>query len=330
MNAQFVSHILEASGAQTLNKIETLQRLWSGYGEISRYQLSGSKYKQLVIKHVKLPKHRSHPRGWNSQRAHQRKQHSYQVECAWYRDYSPLCDDACRVAKCLGSLSTADEYLLIMEDLLIEGFPRVKENATLSDMNACLSWLANFHARFMGRKPESLWPTGTYWHLDTRPDELDALQDQSLKRAASDLDQVLASCPYQTLVHGDAKLANFCFSHDAASVAAVDFQYVGAGCGMKDLAYFIGSCLASEDCAQYEAQLLDLYFDRLKHALYKYQPSIEPKQLEASWRPLFAVAWADFQRFLKGWSPEHWKIHPYSERQTQLALQHLNQVDAHS
>jgi len=29
---------------------------------------------------------------------------------------------------------------------------------------------------------------------------------------------------------------------------------------------------------------------------------------------LYSVAWTDFYRFLKGWSPGHWKIHSYSER----------------
>lgn len=36
---------------------------------------------------------------------------------------------------------------------------------------------------------------------------------------------------FQTFVHGDAKLANFCFGSN--NVAAVDFQYVGKGIGVK-------------------------------------------------------------------------------------------------
>ena len=54
-----------------------------------------------------------------------------------------------------------------------------------------LSWLAHFHATFMGKNPEGLWKIGTYWHLDTRPDELEALEDLSLKKAAPLIEIIL-------------------------------------------------------------------------------------------------------------------------------------------
>ena len=141
-----------------------------------------------------------------------------------------------------------------------------------------------------------------------------ANDDPELYAAATRIDAQLNASPYQTLVHGDAKLANFCFSADGASVAAVDFQYVGGGCGMKDVAYFIGSCLQETDCERYEADLLDWYFAALAQALDKLDRNINLDALEADWRGLYRVAWADFHRFLKGWSPGHWKIHDYSER----------------
>ena len=46
--------------------------------------------------------------------------------------------------------------------------------------------------------------------------------------------------------------------------------------------------------------------------------------IEREWRPLFALAWADFQRFLKGWSPEHYKINAYSEALTERGLEYLD------
>ena len=44
---------------------------------------------------------------------------------------------------------------------------------------------------------------------------------------------------------------------DGKAVAAVDFQYVGAGCGMKDVAYLLGSCLDDKGHEALEADLLD-------------------------------------------------------------------------
>jgi len=175
----------------------------------------------------------------------------------------------------------------------------------------------------MGAQPDGLWPTGAYWHLATRPDELDALDDGPLKAAAEAIDRKLAASAFQTFVHGDAKLANFCFSDDGRQAAAVDFQYVGGGCGMKDLAYFIGSCLDESDSERMEQELLDRYFALLQAALTHAGKSLDFGALEEDWRSLYPVAWTDFHRFLQGWSPGHWKLHRYSERLAREVLDSL-------
>ena len=124
-------------------------------------------------------------------------------------------------------------------------------------------------------------------------------------------------------MHGDAKLANFCFSEGGDRVAALDFQYVGGGCGMKDVAYFLGSCLGEEDCEAREAELLAHYFAELEVALERRRPEVDARAVVAEWRTLFPVAWTDFHRFLKGWCPGHWKIHSYSERLAREVLANL-------
>ena len=323
MNENFQDITRRALGTDIF-KIEDIQTLWSGYGKIMRYGLKDGDRDSVVIKHVKLPDQGSHPRGWNTDRSHQRKIRSYQVETAWYRDWAELCDVSCSVPHCLLLESSEDEFLIVLEDLDASGFPVRKSSVFIIEMQVCLKWLANLHAIFMGREPTGLWPVGTYWHLDTRPDELEVMKDVGLKQAASRIDRILRESPYQTFVHGDAKLANFCFSSDGQKVAAVDFQYVGGGCGMKDVAYFIGSCLHEEDCERYEEELLDWYFARLKEALEKRKSAIDPAAVEENWRALFPVAWADFHRFLKGWSPDHWKINGYSERITRDVVAQLN------
>ena len=50
--------------------------------------------------------------------------------------------------------------------------------------------------------------------------------------------------------------------------------------------------------------------DSLLEALDKLDPDLVVEE----WRPLYDLAWTDFHRFVKGWSPGHWKIHNYSER----------------
>lgn len=306
--------ILKATGADDLFEGGSIQSLWSGYGSIDRYGLIGSDLDTVVVKHVRLPDQDNHPQGWNTDRSHQRKLHSYQVETAWYEQWADHCGDQCRIPHCLALEHHEDEVLMVLEDLDSSGFPARKGSVTEAGLISCLDWLAHFHATFMGEKPEGLWDIGTYWHLDTRPDELEVMDEGELKQAAQLLDQKLTDAPFQTFVHGDAKLANFCFSRDGVQVAAVDFQYVGGGCGMKDVAYFIGSCLDEDECERREKDLLDAYFSTLRKALALHHPDVDAAAVEAAWRPLYSVAWTDFYRFLKGWSPGHWKIHRYSER----------------
>lgn len=316
MAFELEKRITEATGATRCREAGVVQELWSGYGRILRYELDGGGAPSLIVKHISPPGDAEHPRGWNTDRSHQRKLNSYRIESEWYRDYARRCGPACRVPRCLAMERKGDELLFLLEDLDVAGFPERRVRVTDVELRSCLRWLANFHATFLGDAGEGLWECGTYWHLETRPDEMERLanEDPALWAAADAIDARLRAASFQTLVHGDAKLANFCFSTDGASVAAVDFQYVGRGCGMKDVAYFIGSCFGDAECGARTPELLDFYFGVLRDALERQGSDVEADRLEAEWRELFPVAWTDFHRFLKGWSPGHWKIHDYSER----------------
>jgi len=324
MKKKFKDILLESTGSTQLKREETIQNLWSGYGKIERYKLSGGKLGSVIVKHVCPPTAGSHPRGWNTDNSHQRKLKSYKVETAWYSKLSKKCSDLCRVPTCFAVVSDGNEVIMVLEDLDASGFPLRKTQVGWDEIKAVLKWLANFHSTFLGVKPSNLWETGTYWHLQTRPDELKIMQDLELKQNAHAIDKILQNNEYQTLVHGDAKLANFCFSIDGKSVAAVDFQYIGGGCGMKDVAYFIGSCLNEEECERLEEQLLAFYFKELRKAISLNNKNINPDKLEASWREMYPYAWTDFHRFLKGWSPDHWKINSYSERIAREIVSRIN------
>ncbi len=303
-------------------KTETVQSLWSGYGELARYYLP-EKDKTIVVKHIQPAHSESHPRGWNTDISHQRKLKSYEVEVQFYRTYSESCDQFCRVPTLLASHSKDGSTWLVLEDLNESSFTVRFNDTTIDWIRLGLRWLAYFHACHLGTGAANLWQIGTYWHLATRPDELITMPDNQLKRMATLLDEKLNAAHFQTLVHGDAKLANFCFHENRTDLAAVDFQYVGKGVGIKDIAYYLGSCFLDEDLHQYADALLDEYFVHLNSAFKHYQLTIPFKKVEQEWRSLYSFAWADFNRFLSGWSPGHYKMNSYMQSQTDIALSML-------
>jgi hypothetical protein len=314
-----------------VHKLELVQKLWSDYGEIARYY-SPELATNIIVKHVSPPAKVLHPRGWNSQTSHQRKLLSYQIEAYFYQDFADQCDAFCKVPTLIACINGNDkqpneQQMLVLEDLDFVGFTERRNQSNMQEAKLCISWLAYFHARFLHTRAENLWPVGTYWHLATRQDELAVMPEGELKKQAAKIDRRLNKAQFQTFVHGDAKLANFCFTQNATKVAAVDFQYVGMGVGVKDLAYLLGCCFNDNDLFVHEEYLLGYYFQQLNAGLLHYNISCDTSMLEAEWRTLYAFAWADFLRFLQGWSPGHYKINSYMQHQADIAIQQLVKKD---
>ncbi|KAJ8605084.1 hypothetical protein CTAYLR_000356 [Chrysophaeum taylorii] len=277
--------------------IRQVEKLWGGYGSIERVYLA---QKTVIVKRIAPPPD-------DGSVSHARKVRSYQVERTFYEKYSGEC--ACRVARYEGG----DESRLVLEDLDASGYAGRASTLGTAAVAPLVEWLARFHKTFLGRAPDGLWEEGCYWHLDTRPDELAAMdRSDPLFRSARDLDAKLKAAEHRTIVHGDAKVANFCFGPDG--VAALDFQYVGGGIGVRDLAYLLGSCWSEKQLASSADETLDLYFRHLDGG----------PDLEREWRALWPVCFADFDRFLKGWCPGgHWKRNTYTSRLAQLAIASL-------
>ena len=308
--------------AQNCELLEEIQSLWSGYGMIWRASIDGE---SRIVKLIDISNVRQNRRGWGSDFAHRRKVRSYEVEANFYREFSQACSDSCRVATLHGATvgDSDSQWMIVLEDLDDRGYSLRKSDLDNGKLYSCLRWLANFHAVFLNTAPAGLWDIGTYWHLNTRPDELATMQDGPLKEFAGAIDQRLNSANFKTLVHGDAKVANFCFADLGDAVAAVDFQYVGGGCGMKDVAYFISSCLYEDEAQHREEELLDLYFEELVYAVDHFHNGVNVKLLVEEWRDLYRFAWADFYRFLAGWSPGHWKMNAYSKQITDAVIEEL-------
>lgn len=317
----YLTTIKEQVGAQEIVGCENIQTLWSGYGGIYRVHLMGASKYTVVVKCIDLQGKADHPRGWSTNRSHQRKLKSYQVEQYWYESVSYQLPDRIKVPQVIWATHQGEKQVIVMEDIAV-AFPLLRNRCTFVEAKSVINWLAHFHAFFLNYTSKGLWPTGTYWHLETRPDEWQLMEASLLKDKAEQIDNMLNHAKYKTLVHGDAKVANFCFNRSGSSVAAVDFQYVGGGVGVKDVAYFLGSCLNEEECELYEKDLLNIYFEELRKRL---KLSVEEKiELEVEWRKLYPLAWADFNRFLLGWLPTHHKLHDFALRKNKEAYLVLN------
>lgn len=287
--------ILKDTNSSNIEHIQLIQNLWSGYGQLSRIKLGQKPY---ILKHVNFPVS-------DKSNSHLRKVKSYQVELNWYKKYNQS-HDKINIPKYIHSGATDSGFYLILEDLAEKQFVP-KRTINEHELKYCLIWLANFHKTFLNITPSHLWEIGTYWHLDTRPDEFELIQDRELKNAAQKIDHILNQAKFKTFVHGDAKLSNFLFNDTATY--AVDFQYIGGGVGIKDVAYFMSSVFDEEELEEKEQMCLDTYFYTLNIP-----------EVEKEWRELYSFAWCDFYRFLKGWAPDHWKINSYSEKMKDKVL----------
>lgn len=306
--------------APSLEYQEKVQSLWSGYGQIIRIYHPDIA-QRFIVKHILKAKPGNHPRGWNTSTSHQRKLKSYLVETSFYQDYAHKTDLFCKVPNIVAKDESDDAIVLVLEDLNDAGFTQKYDRADWATLKIAIRWLAYFHARFMHiTTNESLWEIGTYWHLATRQDELLSMPESEYKKRAVDIHLALNNAKFKTLVHGDAKLENLCFHEHKNDVAAVDFQYVGFGSGVKDLMYLVGSAFDASHLAQFDSQVVDVYLQELEYALIHYKKSIDFSALEEEVRTLYPVAWADFYRFLLGWNPKSWKVNDYMKTQAERGL----------
>lgn len=321
-NIDLLAHLRELLKSPTLAIDEEIQSLWSGYGQIIRCKCEISN-KSYVVKVVAPANAGSHPRGWNTSVSHQRKLKSYQIEACFYQHYAKLTDANCKVPNLVASKTLNDYTLLVMEDLDEAGYFVRKETADWQSLALAVKWLAYFHVKFSNNQGSELWDNGSYWHLATRQDEYNAMPDNDYKRYAKQLDNALNSAQFKTLVHGDAKFANLCFHHNSSQVAAVDFQYIGLGSGVKDLAYLAGSCLNDKQLFEYEHLIVDEYITQVKQAANAYEINIDFQSFEQETKHLYPIAWADFYRFLLGWNPQSWKIGGFMKYKAKQGVDNL-------
>ena len=317
--------LLDISKGQRIQSTTVLQPLWSDCGTLSRIKFDNtSTIPSLILKHIHLPETLNHPLQIHTEVSKTRKIHSYQVEATWYENFNHRCAQiGLRTPVCLDLLTIGQDTWIALEDLQFDNFHPVS-TLSLSMIHTTLRWLATFHATFLNDTGNGLWAIGTYWNLSTRPDEFMMIQNTEMHDWARFIDARLNQCTVQTLVHGDAKLANFLYSTDGA-VAGLDFQYVGRGCGVKDVVYFLGSCLPEDTLNEQSASFFNIYFAELRKQVSLHHPTVDCDALEQEWRTLTPFAIADFERFLLGWSPNHRKRTGETQDATKKVLSTIQQ-----
>lgn len=285
----------EAPSRKGTVRVEELCDLWGGMGSV--YRINGA----LVLKRVRFPA--------GASAGDERKIQSYMCEAAFYERHAPrLLAPPCSLAlprpySVRRELGSCPGINISMSAL--SGTPP-RGNLSPAEAEAALTWLARLHAAYWGVRAEELdglQPQGTYWYLDTRPDELEAMPrsgwEGRLRLAARALDARLKA-DTQTVVHGDAKGANMLFTGQKGGPVVAqmyDFQYTGRSPAAKDLAYFF-CCAVGVVEGEREEALLEHYHAELTNALRARGAS--PPRL-AALRETLWVAYSDLARFLSGW-----------------------------
>ncbi len=226
--------------------------------------------------------------------------YSYNAETMFYQHFSTNVNNAgVRVPKCYFSHAEFNKqnlnqsrFLLALEDLSGLGYKQQHVHFTKNQVETCIVQLAKLHALYWNKTDDVakyLWPRGSYWTPDKRPEnEVDILdtnwkivcnnfKHESLFSLASiqTLGQRIAEISKQvhdkvesitpkTLIHGDFKSANIFFKEENISI--IDFQWSGVGSGITDIMYLITSTFnleLGENDFQIEKEFISLYCSEL-------------------------------------------------------------------
>jgi hypothetical protein len=257
------------------------------------------KRRQFVVKLVQML-------GEDTSSALVHKRESYAVERRFYEFVAPGLRPHLAIPKLLVSDTNGSQPLPIacwlMTDVRVQ-FPLFFDILDPhTQLLRALDWLAQFHARFWNGNDwrRRLWEQGGFWNKSRsqgstttaglistawmstcqwlykhHPDRLIsttkslASRFQALRGPLSEFMFKQSKGPWSTMIHGDYKAANLFFAkqeEDHTSVAAVDFQYTGAGVPAEDVAYILFPD-ALIDYWEHESRLLEYYHQRLLEAL---------------------------------------------------------------
>jgi aminoglycoside/choline kinase family phosphotransferase len=211
-------------------------------------------------------------------------QHLYEREVSFYQHLASSI--ATRTPRCyVAERDDTDNFLLLLEDLSPSAVIDQFAGVSLASARAGLSALAGLHGPTHARTElhDAPWLRGVSTEL--RPlyeSVLPILFDQFLERYDARLDEELRTMvlalkdrlalfseyvtPFPCVTHGDFRTDNLLIDAcgGAVALAVVDWQTVGVGSPLLDVAYFLTTSLSPEDCAGHEFELLDYYLTKMR------------------------------------------------------------------
>jgi hypothetical protein len=210
-------------------------------------------------------------------------QRLYLREVSFYQHLAPLITT--RTPRChFAERDESDNFLLLLEDLSPSATVDQFAGISLGIARAGLAALAGLHGPTHARSDlhDAAWLRGVSDELRPLYEAVvPVLFDQFIERYDSRIDMELRSMvlalrdrlalfsgyatPFPCVTHGDFRTDNLLIDacDGTVALAVVDWQTVGVGSPLLDVAYFLTTSLTPEDCARYEFELLDYYLAKL-------------------------------------------------------------------
>lgn len=206
----------------------------------------------------------------------------YTLELGWYRELTHSIDVAC--PQCLHLESATDDldFVLLLEDLAPARQGDQLAGASIGQIEAALRQAARLHAPFWGdaRISEFAWLQPSDSSSNMVRMLLAPLYAQFRERYASRLEPDILQMgdafvarldgymnrppAANTVQHRDFRIDNLLFSPAGDHAHVVDWQTLGIGPGVLDVAYLIGTSIADAGVrAKEERRLLAFYTDEL-------------------------------------------------------------------
>jgi hypothetical protein len=210
-------------------------------------------------------------------------QHLYEREVSFYQHLAPHIST--RTPQCyFAERDQSDNFLLLMEDLSPSAVIDQFVGLSIGSARAGLASLAGLHGPTHARSDlhDATWLRGVSEELRPLyqavvPVLFDQFLDRYGARIADDVRSTVIALrerltlfsdyatPYPCVTHGDFRTDNLLIDacEGTVALAVVDWQTVGVGSPLLDVAYFLTTSLTPPDCARYEFELLDYYLAKL-------------------------------------------------------------------